>query len=257
VTGAKLGAMRFLSDEWFSAAHDRLRDVRAPDGAACCVQFDAGGTPWSLTWEPGGTIALEPGRREDAAVELQWSRPDGVAIWRREVRDAEAMQRTTAVATDANGELYTGPPCPGDIARRDELRDLPRLADASVTVQYLFSDGPFGAVPHVLVFEEGRLTRDLFGVVDEPDVVVRVPYEAIAPVRCGERSILDAIANGAIEGEIGPMAVLAGILESPDFQAAERATGRHGFALAALGLLDADPAYAAAMTELAAKTDAE
>jgi hypothetical protein len=249
--------MRFLSDEWFSVAQDLLAAVRAPEGASCCVQFDAGGTGWTLATRDGGAIDLRPGRRDDATVELQWHRPDALAIWRRALRDGAAMQRTTVVAADASGGTYTGPPCPGDVVHRPELRAVPRLAGATVTVQYHFSDGPFGEVPHVLVFEEGRLVRDEFAVAEDAEVVVRVPYEAIAPVRCGERSILDAIANGSIEGEIGPMAVLAGILESPEFQAAERATGRHGFALAALGALDADPAYAAAMTQLAAKTDDE
>jgi hypothetical protein len=166
------------------------------------------------------------------------------------------LARTEVAAAAADGP-YVGRPVPGDIVDRPELQGLPRLPDANVAAQYHFSDGPFGAVAHALIFEDGLLVRDHFGTVENPDVVVRVSYEAIAPVRAGERTVLDAIANGTIEGEIGPMAVLAGILESREFQAAERATGRHGFALAALGQLQADPAYAAAMQELAATTEPE
>ena len=94
-------------------------------------------------------------------------------------------------------------------------------------------------------------------MVAEPDVVVHVPYHAIAPVRAGEWTILDAMENGTIEGEIGPMAMLAGILEHPAFQAAERATTRHASALAGLGTLDADPDVERALTDLASATDTE
>jgi hypothetical protein len=150
---------------------------------------------------------------------------------------------------------YTGPPCPGDLVARPELRGLPNIPEANIVAQYTFVDGPFGDVNHVMFFEDGKVVRDQWGIVDNPDVWVRVPYEAIAYVRAGERTILDALEHGTIGGEIGPMAMLAGILEAPEFEAAERATSRHSFALAALGHLDAEPAYAAAMEELAKQTD--
>jgi hypothetical protein len=126
-----------------------------------------------------------------------------------------------------------------------------------VTAQYHFDGGPFGPVAHVLCFESGRLVRDQWGTVENPDVVVRVRYEAIAPVRSGEWTVIDALEHGTITGEIGPMAMLAGILESPEFQAAERACSNHGFALGVLGKLDADPAFTDAMEQLAQQTDPE
>jgi hypothetical protein len=63
--------------------------------------------------------------------------------------------------------------------------------------------------------------------------------------------------HGSIDGDIGPMAMLAGILESPEFHAAERATSSHSAALGGLGLLDADPDFTNACEQLAAVTDAE
>jgi hypothetical protein len=106
----------------------------------------------------------------------------------------------------------------------------------------------------VLVFDDGLLVDQRFGTAEAPDVRVDVPYRAIAAVRSGERTILDALTEGTVDGDIGPLAALAGILEDPAFQAAERATGRQAYALAVLGELDAEPAFADAMTRLAAET---
>jgi hypothetical protein len=244
--------MRFLSDEWFAEAGAALGGVRAPQGAACRVQFVAGDEPWHLVAAERAPVELSPGALDAPDVELRWDRADALAVWRRERRGDEAL--ATAVVRTSD---YTGPPSPGDLASRPELDDLPPLPGASVVTQYHFSGGPFGTVAHVLVFEEGRLVRDQWGVVPDPDVVVRVPYEEIAYVRSGRHTILDAIEGGSLEGEIGPLALLAGILEHPAFEAAERATDDHGFVLAALGKLDADPAYTEAMERLAAATDPE
>jgi hypothetical protein len=212
--------------------------------------FHAGDTPWSLVAVPGAAPAWSPGPVADAQLELTWDPADALAVWRREQRGELALASATAHVGD-----YRGPPCPGDLPSRAELDALPRLPDASVTAQYTFTDGPFGDVHHVLRFEDGRLVGDSWGPADDAEVRVRVPYEMIPGVRSGELSILEAIAHGTIDGEIGPMAVLAGILEMPEFQAAERAVAPNGVALAALGHLDADPAFTAAMESLAARTD--
>jgi hypothetical protein len=247
--------VRFLSDAWFARAEELLADVRAPEGADVRMQFettDAPGEQWALTSVTGERPVLVAGPIDDPDLGLRWSRADARRVWRRELRDEGAL-----TAAEARTPHYSGPPAPFDLLDRPEIATLPRLADATVTAQYVFSAGPFGTVSHALVFEDGRFVRQVAGVVEDAPVRVTVPYEAIAPVRHGERTILDAIAAGTIDGDIGPMAVLAGILESPEFQAAERATDRHGFALAALGALDADPAYTAAMEQLAAETDDE
>ena len=59
-----------------------------------------------------------------------------------------------------------------------------------------------------------------------------MPYRAVPLVRSGACTIIDALADGTLNGDLGPLALLAGILESPEFHAAEVATGgrvvRHG-----------------------------
>jgi hypothetical protein len=143
---------------------------------------------------------------------------------------------------------------PLNLLRRPELRAMPRVVGATLDVQYHYRRGPFGDVSHVLRFEEARPVDERLGEIERPDAVVDVTYRAMAEVRAGEKSILEALEGGSVQGDIGPLAALAGIVESADFHAAEVATGRHALALAVLGELDSDPAFAEAMTSLALRT---
>jgi hypothetical protein len=243
---------RFLSDEWFAEAGACFGAVLAPDDAVTNLQFAVDDVTWHLGATPGEPVRFASGPGEAGAPELRWSRADALAVWRRELRGEAAL----AAATVTDG-AYTGPPCPGDLVSRPELQAMPEVPGATITVLYEFGNGPFGAVHHVLFFENGRITRDQWGAVDAPDVAVHVPYQAIIKVRSGEWGVLDALEHGSIDAEIGPLAMLAGVLESPEFHEAEQATGGHSHALGGLGRLDADPEFTHASEQLAARTDDE
>lgn len=124
-----------------------------------------------------------------------------------------------------------------------------------MTVQYRYCDGPFGDVNYALSFVDGRCVDESLGVVAEASVSVEVPYRAMALVRAGDITILEALEGGSVDGPVGALAVLAGISEDPRFHAAELATGRHAIALAALGDLDADERYRTLMSELVSVAD--
>jgi hypothetical protein len=70
-------------------------------------------------------------------------------------------------------------------------------------------------------------------------------------VRRGDVSILEALEHGRVDGKLGPLGLLAGISESPEFHRAELACGASGLALGNLGATLAAPAYQAALDELA------
>jgi hypothetical protein len=186
-------------------------------------------------------------------VELRWSIPDARRILGRELRGDDAILATTVVAGTEDG-AYVGPPAPLNLLCRPELRAMPRVPGATLAVQYHYRRGPFGDISHVLHFEDGRPVEEHLGEIQQPNVVVDVTYRAMAEVRAGEKSILEALEGGAIRGDIGPLAALAGIVEGAEFHAGEVATGRHALALAVLGELDCDPAFAAAMGALASRT---
>jgi hypothetical protein len=157
----------------------------------------------------------------------------------------EALAATTVVDGD-----YIGPPAPLDLVGRAELSKLPAVPGATLGVQYVFRDGPFGDVMHGLVFEDGRLVAQQLGKLEHIDVMVEVTYRAMARRRAGEITMLEALEGGNVAGDLGPLALLAGIQESHEFHAAELATGRHAFALAALGQVWRTPELMQRMRDL-------
>jgi hypothetical protein len=189
-------------------------------------------------------------------VEVRWSKRDALLVLRRDLRSEEAMRATSVVAQLPDGR-YEGPPAPLNLMCRPELDAVPRVPGATFLVQYRYRNGPFGDVSHVLRFADGRVVEERLGEVDRCDVRVDVTYRAMAEVRAGRISILEALEGGSVEGELGALAALAGILESPEFHAAELATGRHALALAVLGDLDSDAGYQAAIAELDRRTRRE
>lgn len=247
--------LRFLSAEWFVAARELIDGIEVSPTVGCQVQFDAGGERFLLLVEKGRVVRFEAGDLDRADVEVRFALADAAQIWSRDLRDDDAMCVTTVVAPVPDG-TYIGPPCPADLLARSELNGVPSIPGASVVVEYTFSDGPFGVVHHWLRFENGRLVSDGFGKVDDADVRVGVPYWAVPMVRSGESTIIDVLEGGTLQGELGPLGLLAGILESPEFHAAELATGGHGFALAVLGELWSTPAWTEALDHLAGETAA-
>jgi hypothetical protein len=165
-------------------------------------------------------------------VVLRWSHADAYAIVSGELRGDEAMRRTTVIADD-----YVGPPAPLNLMARPELDALPHVPGATLVVQYLYRNGPFGDVSYALSFEDGRVVDECLGRVTDPTVTVAVSYRAMALVRAGEMTILEALEQGSVDGPLGALGVLGGISEDPRFHAAELATGRHAIALAALAEL--------------------
>jgi hypothetical protein len=245
--------LRFLSAQWFETARDLVDGVEVSPASSCRIQFDADGARFLLVVENGRLVRFEAGDLDRADVEVRFTLADATRIWRRELRDDDAMRLTTVVAAMHDG-TYTGPPCPADLLVRGELDGVPSIPNASLLVEYTFSDGPFGVVHHWLRFENGRPVSDGFGEIAAADVRVGVPYWAIPRVRSGEHTIIDVLENGTVQGELGPLALLAGILESPEFHAAEIATGGHGFALAVLGELWSNAVWTDALEQLAGET---
>lgn len=246
--------VKLFTTEWFQGAFESTREVRVSPSAFGRLQFDARRARWHLVIENGRIVRWEQGDIEDPDVELRWEEDTAARVLRRELRGNDALLATEVLASTDAGP-YVGHPAPLNLLACPEAASLPMLPGASFTVQYTYRNGPFGVVDYVLEFEDGQLREERLATIDRPDVQVEVDYLAMARVRAGEMSILEALEGGRVLGELGPLAALAGISESAEFHAVELATGRHALALGALGLFDADPMFASAMDALAAQTD--
>jgi hypothetical protein len=245
--------LRFLSAQWFEAARTLLDGVEAAPESSCRVQFDADGERFVLVVDAGRLVRFETGDLDRPDVEVRFALADAAKIWAGELRDDDALRAITVVAPVPDG-TYTGRPCPADLVARPELDGAPSIPGASLLVAYTFSDGPFGVVHHWLRFENGRLVADGLGEIEGADVHVGVPYVSVPLVRSGARTIIEVLEGGTLQGELGPLGLLAGIIEIPEFHAAELATGGHGFALAVVGELWASSAWIQGLEQLAGET---
>jgi hypothetical protein len=225
-----------LSDAAFARARELVGDA-LPErpGSSCRLQFDAG-TRWGLVVEDGRVTTWQPGDLADAEAELRWSPEDAAAVLSGRLEGDEAHRRTTLSERAKAGD-YVGPPPPMDLAGRAELQDLPELPAATVLTQYRFRSGPFGAVDYWVRWEDGRVTGMDLGLVEDHDVRGEVTFRAMARVRDGSMTIIEALEDGSVDGKIGPMALLAGVSEGREWQRAERAGGPAAGALATLGEL--------------------
>jgi hypothetical protein len=244
-----------FSSEWFEQIRQLTDGIALSDGSVCRIQFDLEGTRFGLVVDGGRVKSFARGEIDEPELELRFTSADGAALWRHELRGDDAMRAATVVTQLADG-VYCGPPAPADLVRRPEFDGLPRIVEASLVVAYTFRRGPFGLLRHWFRFENGRPADDGFGVPDEYDVRIEVEYRAIPLLRSGEQTILDVLEGGSIDGALGPITMLAGILEAPEFRAADLASGRQGFALATLGELWADPRWTGALEHLAADSPA-
>lgn len=241
-----------FSSEWFEEIRRRTAGVALPHDSSCRIQFDAGRARFGLVVDGGTVTRFAPGDIDDADLELRFSHADAERVWRRELGGDEAMLAATVV-TQLDDGVYSGPPAPADLLGRPEFDGLPVIADAALVVAYTFRQGPFGVVHHWFRFDNGRPVDDGFGELDEADVRIEVEYRAIPLIRSGEKAMLDLLEGGTIQGDLGPLAMLAGLLDAPEFRAADLATGRHAFALATLGELWANATWSGALEQLAAE----
>jgi hypothetical protein len=252
-------AITLLSDAWFAEARALTVDL-APDrphpGVGCRLQYDvlgAGGRRFLQVVEDGALRQWEPGELDRPDIEVRLDRDDARRIYRRELDGTGALSVTIVAERRADGD-YVGPPSPMDLGEQLELADLPRLPEATLTVQYEYPAGPFGHVSFAIAFVDGRVDAMQLGRMPEPDATVEVPFRVMAQVRRGDLSILEALEHGRVDGKLGPLGLLAGISESPEFHRAELACGASGLALGNLGATFADPAHQAALDELAKLT---
>jgi hypothetical protein len=243
-----------FTTSWCDAALAEVRAVQVPHPVMARIQFETGRERWHILIENGRITKWAIGEIAEPDVEVRWREDVAFRILGRELRGNDAML-ATEIVDRADGARYVGTPAPLNLSAHAEATLLPFVPGASLSVRYSYRDGPFGTVDYLLVFEDGRIIEERLAAPTDTDVHADVSYLAMAKVRAGDLTILEALEDGSVQGDLGPLAALAGISESREFHELELATGRHAYALGALGLFDANPAFAEAMSELAARSE--
>jgi hypothetical protein len=170
--------------------------------------------------------------------------------FRGEAEGTETLAACIVVSPDGEETL----PTPLDLGERPELDAMPYQPDATLLTQYHHRGGPFGTVDWWWQHVDGRSDSMGFGVAEEPDVTVKVRFQRLIEVRTGEISIYEAIEGGRVDGDVGPLMLLAGLYESPEQHEAELACGPAGPVLAKLGLVMDQEPVREGLAALAAET---
>ena len=195
---------------------------------------------------------FEPGELQTPELVIQWSLPDAHRVVHRLVSGTEALAMTTVSHDGA-----TGPPAPIDLAARPELVAMRRLpSGADLAVQYRYTGGPFGDVSFATSFVAGQVDAMLLGELADPDLVIEVPFLAAMALRRGDISIYDTLDHGRVaKGDVGPLALLAGLIDNQAYHGAEVACGPSGMVLGRLGAATMDEAVVDALHELGLCTE--
>lgn len=239
----------FLSDEWFERARELVAGAGPLDGASFRIQFDADGARWHQVAVDGAVTEWAAGDVTEPDLELRVPHDVAHRYYRGDADGTEVLAACRVVVGGTEA-----PPSPLDIELVPELADLPFQPEATLLTQYRHRAGPFGPFDWWWSFVDGRSDEMHFGLVEDPDVVVKIHFDRLVGVRTDAISIYEAIEGGRVDGEVGPLMLLAGLQESLELHDAELACGPSGPVLANLGRVMDQDVCREGLATLAAET---
>jgi hypothetical protein len=111
------------------------------------------------------------------------------------------------------------PPPPLDPATSEALRTAQPLPGVSSTAALRFEDTPFGCLDVTIAVIEGRPVISL-GEASSPDVSANLRFATVLRYLAGDVGFMEMLHGGNIEGEWPQLMLVAGVIESHDFQRA-------------------------------------
>lgn len=140
------------------------------------------------------------------------------------------------------------PPPPFDTTTTAALAATPEIPDADCVVGLHFADSPLAASDVTVTIIDGRPTFTI-GTPLDPDVDASLRFDLTLRYMAGELGLMDMLTEGSITGDWPQLMLLAGTIESPEFQAAiGAARGDFRYLADAVRVLSA-PAYRTAMID--------
>jgi hypothetical protein len=216
------------------------------------VELDVDGAISRVVRDDGGGLSWEPRTSECEAVRLCWSRGDAQRLAVGALSGTRAMAATRIADASRRTPELSLPPM--GFVHAASAVEIPTMLGASLRAQFATTDGPFGAFSYVLELVDGVPSHEAFATAATADVVVTLPYQAIASVFAGSISVLEAIARGEVAGELAALAALAGVFESDEFRALMAQSAHTALTLAALGDLRTAPAFQLALAHVVSAT---
>lgn len=142
------------------------------------------------------------------------------------------------------------PPPPFDPTTTAALAATPEISGACCVVALHFPDAPLTASDVTVTIVDGRATFSI-GTPPDPDVEAFLRFDLTLRYMAGELGLMDMLTGGSIDGDWPQLMLLAGVIESPELQAAiDPARDDFRYLADAVRVLSS-PAYRTALTDLA------
>lgn len=138
------------------------------------------------------------------------------------------------------------PPPPFDTTTTAALAATTEIPEANCIVSLHFPDAPLAASDVTVTIVDGRPTFSI-GTPPTPDVEATLRFDLTLRYMAGDLGLMDMLTGGSITGDWPQLMLLAGVIESPELQAAiDPARGDFRYLADAVRVLSS-PAYRNAM----------
>ncbi len=139
---------------------------------------------------------------------------DLVAILSSQVTGTSALE-TLRVVTSVDGAADLPPPL--DAVTYEAFQRVPTIPDVRSTIALHFADAPFGPADVTILIEEGR-PRIVLGSATDPDAEAQLSFPLILSYLAGDLGFMDMLTGGKIVGDWAQLMLVAGVVESEEFQ---------------------------------------
>ena len=112
----------------------------------------------------------------------------------------------------------TEPPPPFDTTTTAALAATPEIPEANCVVALHFPDSPLAACDVGVTIVDGQPTFSI-GTPPHPDVDASLRFDITLLYMAGDMGLMDMLTGGSITGDWPQLMFLAGVFESPEFQA--------------------------------------
>lgn len=139
---------------------------------------------------------------------------DLLAILSGRIIGESALKKLRVTLSD--GDNVDLPP-PLDAVTHEALHRVPSIPGVRSTIGLHFHDTPFGPANASILIEEGR-PKIVLGQTETPDAHARLSFALTLGYLAGDIGLMDMLKGGKVAGEWTQLMLVAGVVESSEFQ---------------------------------------
>jgi hypothetical protein len=214
-----------LTDTWVTRAAGLAVGTETVPGSLA-VQYVAeedagGGLEHFQVFDGGRLVAWELGRLSEASFAVVQSPDDQLLFLTGRLLGDEGLERTWIEEAGPDGAVRRLRPPPLDEVDLD-WSPLPEIPGATLCNTNHLTSSPFGTVAYSGAFRDGKRVAWHLGDAPDADTTVTSRYSQRMRAFEGVLTTPEMVEGGEVTGDWSKLMLLAGINESPEFQAVLR-----------------------------------